>query len=225
MTDAAWAAVTYVGLPVSSGGAHSLGRMSRRLAHQRTMDFLETCTRPVTPIEYSFTLHEVPDLEPQPDLEAEVARRFGEGGQVAVPSERIHDALDLLDDVDPQPAKWGMAPLWLQATARFQIVDPDTGHVLPGQDPARFAAKEYEWGVALGTSGLRLSLENHARLAIELCIPNADPELIQRIAPWLQEHLPCKLSSKHWRTWVPTKAGSFRAGRLVMPHGWPRTRI
>lgn len=217
MTDAPWAAVTYVGLPVSSGGAHSLGRMGRRTAYQRTMQFLEICTRPVTPVEYAFTVHDVPDLEPQPDLEAELARRFGSGGQVAVPPARVEDALDLLDDLDPQPAMWGMASLWLEGTAHFQIVDPDTGHELPGQDPARFAGKEYEWQVPLGTSGLRLSLENHARLAIELCIPDADPVLVQRVIPWLEENLPCKLSPKHWRTWTPTKAGSFRASRLMMP--------
>jgi len=60
------AAVTYVGLPISSGGAHSLGRMSRRAAYQRTIAFLQACTQPVGAIDYTFKVHDVPDLEPVP---------------------------------------------------------------------------------------------------------------------------------------------------------------
>jgi hypothetical protein len=47
MTDSAPTAVTYDGLPVSSGCAHSLGRMTRRAAYDATMSFLRTCTQPV----------------------------------------------------------------------------------------------------------------------------------------------------------------------------------
>ena len=53
MAEVTFAAVTSVGLPISSGGAHSLGRMSRRTAYERTRSFLEACTEPVRHLEAS----------------------------------------------------------------------------------------------------------------------------------------------------------------------------
>ena len=41
-------AVTYEGLPISSGGAHKLGRTSTRKAVESWRDFLAACTRPVS---------------------------------------------------------------------------------------------------------------------------------------------------------------------------------
>jgi hypothetical protein len=100
------AAVTYIGLPISSGGAHSLGRMSRRVAYARTIAFLDACTQPVGAIEYKFAVNDVPELKPVPSLERELARRFGNDARVK--AERVSDALDFLDDIDPQPTnQWG----------------------------------------------------------------------------------------------------------------------
>jgi hypothetical protein len=220
------AAITYIGLPISSGGAHSLGRMSRRVASERTMNFLRTCTQPVDPITYSFDVHDVPELPPVSRLERELKHRFGQYFAVrqylAVQGARVDEALDFLDEIDPQPTnQWGMAPIWFTATSKFQILDPATGHPLPGQDPKRFKGVEYEGGVALGTSGLRLILDNHARIAIELCLPDPDDAVLRRVVPWLQEYLPCTLSSKQWRAWTPTKAGSFKARRIPAPGSQP----
>lgn len=210
------AAITYIGLPISSGGAHSLGRMSRRVAYERTMSFLRTCTQPDGPVTYSFDVHEVPELPPIPRLERELKRRFGHN--LRVPEGRVDQALEFLDEIDPQPTnQWGLAPIWFTATSRFQVLDPATGHPLPGQDPKRFKGVEYEGGVPLGTSGLRLILENHARIAIELCLPDPDDALLSRVVSWLQRYLPCTLSPKQWRAWTPTKTGSFKARRLSSP--------
>ena len=220
MGDAPLAAVTYIGLPISSGGAHSLGRMTRRVAYQRTMSFLGTCTLPEGAIGYSFDVHDVPELPPVPRLERELRRRFG--NYVTLHEARVEDALDFLDEIEPQPAnRWGMAPVWFTATSKFRILDPASGQPLPGQDPRGFRGVEYEWGVPLGSSGLRLILNNHASLAIDLCLPFPDDAAVRRVVPWLQRHLPCKLSAKHWRAWTPTKTGSFRARKLTAPEGLP----
>ncbi|WP_091564269.1 hypothetical protein [Arthrobacter sp. ok362] len=218
MTDAAFSAVTYVGLPIGSGGAHSLGGMSRRAAYEQATSFLETCTELVSPNKYTFEVHEVPDLSRQLDLEAELERRFGQGKRVAVPADRVNEALEWLDDIHPQPTnQWGMAPIWFRAQSSFRIVDPATGQVLPGQNAERFAGAEYVWSVPLGTSDFGLILDNSARLAIDLCIPDADGEMLRRVVPWLQDHLPFKLSAKQWRSWTPTKFGSFKSRRMAAP--------
>jgi hypothetical protein len=210
------AAVTYVGLPISSGGAHSLGRMSRRVAYERIIAFLRACTQQVGEIDYTFKVHRVPELKPVPGLERELKRRFG--NPVGLNEDRLSDALDFLDDIDPQPTnQWGMAPIWFSMTSKFRILDPATGRPLPGQDPNRFHGVEYEGTVPLGTSGLRLILHNHASVAIELCIPDADQDLLRRVAPWLQQNLPFKFSPKQWRVWTPTNSDSFKSRKLTAP--------
>lgn len=212
------AAVTYTGLPISSGGAHSLGRMSRRDAYERTIAFLDTCTQPVGSIEHKFTVHNVPELAPVLGLERELRRRFGDYSNIA--AERVADALAFLDGIDPQPTnKWGMAPLWFSAGCRFRVIDPSTAGPLPGQNLERFNGLEYEWGVPLGTSSLHLSLHNRASFGIDLCIPDADDEVLRRVVPWLQDYLPFKFSPKHWRVWTPTKTGSFKARKMPATAG------
>lgn len=220
-------AVTYDGLPISSGGAHSLGRLSRREAYARTTSFLRTCTEPAGPREYWFAVNSVPELRPVRRLEKELERRFGkrEGflwikdQRLDIAAERVAEALDFLDEIDPQPTnRWGMAPIWFWVTTKFRILDPATGQPLPGQDPDRYRGNEYEWGLPLGTSSLRLILHNRAQLGINLCIPDADDDLLRRAVPWLQQHLPCRLSQKHWTAWTPTRSGSFKARRMNLPN-------
>lgn len=210
------AAVTYVGLPIGSGGAHSLGRMSRRTAYAHTMTFLETCTELVEPLSYSITVHDVPQLPPQRALEAELTRRFGHARPVRLQDAQVLAALDFLDDVAPQATnEWGMAPVWFQVRANFRLLDPSLGRPLAGQDPGRFAGVEYQWAVPLGTSGLRLFMDNKASLAVEFCIPDPDAELLAAVVPWLQAYLPFKMSPHHWRSWTRTASGSFRARKLA----------
>jgi hypothetical protein len=220
MSESPAAAVTYVGLPISSGGAHSLGRMPRRVAYHRTEAFIAERTALVGAIEYSFSVLDVPELTPVPRLKQEVKRRFGLNAPIA--KQRVTEALDFLDDIHPQPTnQWGMAPIWFWMKAQIQILDPATGRPLPGQDPQRFGGVEYEWSVPLGTSRMRLILNTHAVLAVELCIPGADDDVLQRVVPWLQDRLPCKLSPKQWRAWTPTRSGSFKS-RIIPAPGAPK---
>lgn len=212
------AAVTYIGLPISSGGAHALGRMSRRVAYDRTIAFLRACTQQVGEIQYKFAVVDVPELKPVPGLEQELRRRFGE--YTRIEAERVPDAIDLLDDIDPQPTnRWGLAPIWFRTSGRFQILDPSTGRPIPGQDPSRFHGVEYDWKVPLGTSSLHLSLHNRASLGIELCIPDADDQVLRRVVPWLEDNLPFTFSPKWWRAWTPTRGGSFKARKMTAPSG------
>jgi hypothetical protein len=217
-------AITYVGLPISSGGAHHLGRISRRVAHARTLTFLETCTELVGSLDYSLSVLEVPKLGPIPSLEKKVEQRFGRSrgavgnarNHVPIPRARAAEVLDFLDQIDPQPTnQWGMAPIWFWAVCKFRILDPDTRLPLRGQDSERYDGIEYAWKSPLGTSGLRLILNKDAAIGIDLCIPSADDDVFRRVAPWLQEYLPFKFSTRHWRVWTATKSGSFKARKYA----------
>jgi hypothetical protein len=210
------AAVTYTGLPVSSGGAHSLGRTSSRSAHERTIRFLDQCTAPDGARAYaiSFPADRVsPRVAPPVGLRDEVERRFGRAGDI--PESRVGDALDFLDEIAPQPTnRYGMASVWLTMRCRFRLLDPATGRPLPGQDPQRFEGVEYAWSVPLGMSTMLLSLHDHATLALDLCIPDPTDDLLRRLIPWLASNLPFRFSPKHWRAWTPTKAGALRDRKL-----------
>ncbi len=176
------------------------------------MAFLDACTEPLGATKYRFDVTHPPELKPVPGLEQELRRRFGDYAHVE--AERVSDALDFLNDIDPQPTnRWGMAPIWFWAMSTFRILDPATGRPLSGQDPERFHGVEYEWRVPLGTSSIHLMLHTHATLGIELCIPDADDEVLRRVVPWLQEYLPFKFSPKQWREWTPTKSGSFKSAQ------------
>ncbi len=204
MSDEPFTAVTYDGLPISSGGAHSLGRMTRRAAFEATTSFLQSCAEPMGRTEYAITVHEVPELTPAPQLLDELQRRFGRGRILILDEDEVAEALDFLDDIHPQSTnQWGMAPIWLSATTTYRLLDPRTPRTLPGQTDDLFHRVGY-------TNESRLLLDNRARLALTFCIPHADDELLARMIPWLQEHLPCKLSSKQWRAWTRTKSGTLR---------------
>ena len=210
------AAVTYNGLPVSSGGAHSLGRMSRRIAYEKTIGFLDRCTVPDGERTYaiSFPADRVfPKVAPPIGLRDQVERRFGRSGEI--PEGMIGDALDFLDEIAPQPTNhYGMASVWLTMRCRFRLLDPRTGRPVPGQDPERFGGVEYVWSLPLGASGMLLSLHNQAALAVDLCIPDPTDDLLRRLIPWLAASLPFNFSPKHWRSWTPTRTGSFRGKKL-----------
>src|SRR5262245_35291691 len=120
-------AVTYVGLPIGSGGAHSLGRTPRRVAYERTASFLQQCTIPVRAPEFAFDVQDVPELPRNRSLERALQEAFGRGRHVVVHEARVGDALNFLDSIDPQPTnQWGMPPIWFTWTVHFQILDPES---------------------------------------------------------------------------------------------------
>lgn len=212
---AAAAAFTYVGLPVGSGGAHGLGRMGMDKAYAVTEQFIATCATVTDRTEPRVKLRQVPELDIPESITTAVRNVFGDQDGGRTSAER---GIELLEQIAPQPTnEWGMAPVRFVSTATVQLNDPATGAPLPGQDPSAFNGVEYEWSVPLGLSQVRLMLDNRASLAVELCIPNSDPGVLCRVAPWLQENLPFRLSAKHWRAWFPTKTGSFLARRMPDP--------
>jgi hypothetical protein len=179
--------------------------MTRRVAYAATLGFLEACTEPLGQTEHTITVHDVPELQRQVHLERELEGRFGRGRILVLDADEVPEALDFLDEVHPQPTnRWGMAPIWFRATARFRLLDPATGTALPGQTDRLEERVGYH-------NEVRLILDNSARLGITLCIPEADAGLLSRLLPSLQEHAPCKLSRKQWRSWTPTEVGTLKA--------------
>lgn len=211
-------AITYVGLPISSGGAHGLGRLAVREAFERTTGFLQTCTALAKPATCTVLRTNAPDLVPDPQIDARLTSQFGAGPRVQVPWERVDDALKFIESIRDQPVNaWGMAGYWLQVDASFRVLSPTSLIPLPGQSAERYNGVEYQWNTPLGTSALTLSLHKSAALAIDLCIPDTDGDDLRQVVAWLQQHLPIRFSPKHWTRWTPTKSGGYRGRKVPAP--------
>jgi hypothetical protein len=212
-------AVTYDGLPLSSGGAHSLGRMSGRTAHDAVLAFLSTCAA-TTQLTHFFTLPQPPEIVVDAEVAQELRQLFpGTPNTFPVSHDRVDEAFAFLDRISPQPTNpWGMAPVWFWVRADFRLRTPSEDVIWPGQDPALFGGFETSTGIRLGQSKVQLSIESKPRINLMLSIPEATDDQLGEVAPWLEKNLPFRMSAKHWLRWSLTRSGtSYRPRRITPP--------
>src|SRR5215469_10229082 len=153
-------AVAYDGLPISSGGAHALGRISAREALGAWLGFLDMRAE-ASPIGCWFDFPMTPRLPAGAEVARLISREFPGGrGRHRVPWDRVDHALSVFESLEPLPAnEWGMAPVWLWFMADFRIRSPGSQELWPGQDPDRFGRFVTPAGVQLGASSTRLILQ------------------------------------------------------------------
>jgi hypothetical protein len=118
-------AAAYDGLPISSGGAQGLGRISARDALNAWLRFLDMRTE-AAPARCWFDFPMTPGLTVDPKVVRLIAREFsGSRSRHPVPRDRADDALSLFESLEPLPTnQWGMAPVWLCFAAGFRIRSP-----------------------------------------------------------------------------------------------------
>lgn len=218
--------VTYDGLPASAGGAHSLRTKNPRKAYESMQAFLDAAVVTVGAPELSFQLWAggPPDIADR--FEAFATEHFGgpQGRQRThtrwrVLPEHVDATLDALSSADPRAVTGHGHPLAsLVLSAQVALVDPAAGTPYAGIDAdafGRFAVDGY--GRLLGASGVRATCGTTASsLSLWLAFP-ADDRL-RAAAVHVQEHLPFRLSTKHWRRWRAAKDGqSFRATKITSP--------
>lgn len=210
--------MAYDGLPISSGGAHELRRISARDSLSAWLRFLDTRTE-TAPISCWFDFPMTPGLTAAPEVVRLIAREFpGSRSRHPVPSDRVDDALSVFESLEPLPVnQWGMAPVWLWFTADFRLRSPSGQQLWPGQDPVRFGQFVTPAGVKLGASSTRLILEAKCSMGLSLSIPSASDADLAEVVPWLQAALPVRLSSKHWTRWTLTKNKRSYRGRKIAP--------
>jgi len=213
-------AVVYDGLPISSGGAHALNRLTPREAFAAWTSFLQSCTQPEPVVAF----FRVDNDGPAPRADRSVVRTIKDAfpnqhdpfiESYRVPASRLEDAVEVFEQISPLPTdEWGNAPVWLHLNAQFQMGQPDGG-VWPGQDPVRFGHFQTPSGADLGVSSARLNLSGGLSMGLMLTVPEATDDDIARLRPWLQSHLPFRMSSKHWVRWSLNKNGrTYRPKRL-----------
>ena len=222
-------AVVYDGLPIGSGGAHGLGRISASQALRRWRDFLAACGSPVQPLECSFNIRALSDAQViDPSVVEAIHSAFPMQGTFVprnnnfspVPPDRLDEAVALLESIEPQPAdKWGNVPVWLNTHADFHLKTPDGSGLWPGQGTGGFGDFKTPAGVRLGISNGGLNLEARKSIGLMLSVPDATDDDLAVLVPWLQAALPFRMSSKHWTRWSLAKNGRTYRGRRFVPPG------
>lgn len=218
--------VTYDGLPASAGGAHSLRTKNPRKAYESVQAFLDAAVVTVDAPEMSFQLWAGGPPDIADSFEAFATARLGgpqsrqrTHTQWRVLPENIDAALDALSSADSRAVTSHGHPLAsLVLSAKVALVDPAAGTPYAGIDAdafGRFAVDGY--GRLLGASGVRATFGTTASsLSLWLAFP-ADDRL-RGAAVHVQEQLPFRLSTKHWRRWRAAKDGqSYRATKITSP--------
>lgn len=218
--------VTYDGLPAAAGGAHSLRTKNPRKAYESVQGFLDAAVVTIGAPEMSFQLWAGGPPDIAGDFEAFASAHLGgpqsrqrTHTQWRVLPENIDAALDALSNADSRAVTGHGHPLAsLVWNAEVALADPASGTPYAGIDAdafGRFAVDGY--GRLLGDSGVRATFGTIASsLSLWLAFP-ADDRL-HDAAAYVQEQLPFRLSTKHWRRWRATQDGqSYRATKITSP--------
>jgi hypothetical protein len=236
MIERRTALIVYDGKPVSSGGAHRLGRQGPSQVWRQLSRFLDTCTHPIGPREAMVLVYESVGgaLASVQAAKTSAIARFGPPhSRIAVTGasrirehawlfdpDRVPDALEWLAGQSSVPSIATGAGCVVSVQARFRLKDPDSGEVLPFQSAELYGQQELRHGLRLGDSIMYARLGVKSTCLLTLCLPYVDvsSELL-RLVGALQGHLPFKLSVKHWSRWQLNSTGRSYYARKVSVAG------
>jgi len=217
--------VTYDGLPAAAGGAHSLRSKRPADAHERVQRFLAACAVSAEPAEWTFSISADGDLAATERLAAFAAEVLGGPRRTQrvrrdwnVRPDSVPEVLDAIAAESVATTRYGASLATLAQALPVQLVDPSTGEPFDGLSPDAFGGFAVDgYGRLLGASGVRASYGTAgSALSLWLCLP-AD-ERLTPAAQHVQDHLPFRLSTKHWRRWQPTRArDGYRSSKVPSP--------
>ncbi len=223
------AVVTYDGLPVSSGGGHTLRSRSAQDAFNQIARFLDGCTAPSQPVRFTIELvtgNGIPEHFSSPLL-ADLTKRYGPAhsrslgsntGHIwAVQEKDVVSTLALIDDLRPLPSHpHKLQSISLNALSFFQLIDPANNNPYPHQDSESCLNFQPSFGQQLGVSQAYARISERSTLSLFLNFPLLEEgnELVKAVQA-VQEHLPFQLSKSHWKRWSLTKRGDSYLGRKI----------
>lgn len=222
--------ITYDGLPVSSGGAHTLKSRDPSLALAQVMRFLGACTAAQEPMQCSVELVSgagIPNtfsdrLLSQLDNEygRHSTRGLGPntGHRWQIPLEVADTMAKMISGLSPMPVHpHGLQPIALEVQQKFCFVSQDDRkELLPHQGAENYANFAPGYGLVLGRSQLYARISEKSHVSVFLCFPFAEPtSAFFEYRKFIQENLPFKMSDAHWKLWRLTKRGDSYIGRKL----------
>jgi hypothetical protein len=225
--------ITYDGLPLSSGGAHTLRTRSPLAALAQVRHFISSCTDCVQPQKASVdvvTGANVPAEFSDPLMERLTAelrapdnrRSYGPGNTAhfwPVAATQIDALVTLIEQVSPLPVMpYRLQPITVAAVFKFHLLDAHSRAVLPWQGGAFYGNFSALPGQLLGESQLYARFSGRSTVSLFLSFPFEDlSEDLLKTAAFVQDHLPFALSPNHWKLWRLTKNGNGYLGRRLPP--------
>lgn len=206
--------ISYEGLPINSGGAHSLGKQTALENYTQTIQFLNRFADTNKPINIELILYQ--SEKKQYDtlkLIAKLSWKFGipkfkndgllNSWSWKLSENEIEKGFEIfkLNKEFPENSK---EPLVLSFLWYFSFIDPKTKQILPNQE------KIPELDFRLKNSRIYLRTSNKSTISVWFAFPfeqlgKYETEYIND----LKSCLPFKLSEKHWRIWKKSEKGNW----------------
>jgi hypothetical protein len=222
------AAITYDGLPISSGGAHTLRTRGLAAGFDALQSFADAVSLDSTPtnlvvevmkgkgVPERFTSLLGSDFDDR--LLQRAARRVGDctSHQWTVAPSSLPWVMSTLEQFRPIPKTKCVRPAALvHATWNLVLFDASR-RPLPYQgrehyldfdcDSQRFLGQSFVYG--------RISERTTANLFLSLPYDDVNGD-VQRVAGQIQAHFPARLSFSHWKMWRLAKNGQRYIGRKI----------
>lgn len=222
------AAITYDGLPLSSGGAHKLrtrGFTDALLALQSFVTAVSLDRRPKTGVVEVLAGDDVPApftsaLAAHCDAHFgdRTSRRVGNyaSSQWPVEPAALPAIVDTFEQRRPIP-KAGYAGHAAVVHVTWNIVLADKlRQPIPYQGRQYYLGFECDSQRHLGESFIYARISETTTAHLFLSLPYETPTSdARRLAGQIQSHFPARLSTNHWKIWRLTKKGDSYAGRKV----------
>ena len=222
------AAITYDGLPISSGGAHTLRTRGFVAGFNAVQSFATAVSLAPLPttlavevlegkgVPVGFTSSLSSDLDVR--FTKTTAHRVGEymAHQWAVEPTSLEAIVDTLEKLRPIP-KTEYAGHAALVHASWNIVLFDSSRrPLPNQGKEHYLGFDCDSQRFLGQSFVYARISETTTAHLFLSLPYEDVSSdVQRLAAHIQRQFPARLSSSHWKIWRLAKNGQRYVGRKI----------
>jgi hypothetical protein len=219
--------ITYDGLPISNGGAHTLRTRSPLVALEQVRVFIASCTDAVLPKEI-FVEVVSGDGIPR-EFSAPLINQLG--AELGVPGRRSFGAntghiwplavqqvdahVALIEQARPLPVHpFDLQPIAVTVLFDFHLLAPQSHIALPNQGAINYGNHSPSHAQLLGESHLYARISERSTVSLFLNFPFEEAsESFQQSVAFVQEHLPFSLSASHWKQWRLSKSGASYVGR------------
>ena len=198
--------ISYEGLPINSGGAHSISSIPPIEVYNSLISFLKACTNfPSPTVEFLFNASEAKgsgmklwELTKQFGLPTWNFNSFLSSKQHVwswtVKSSKVETAFDYLTKIDT---------LTLTFKWKFKFINPETKEIIEGQDAIPAIDER------LHNSQIYFRASERSTVSVWFTFPFSSlPEAFNYFDPF-QKLLPFTLSGKHWRIWSLSQNGKW----------------
>lgn len=211
--------ISYEGLSINYGGAHSLGKKTDLENYNQTVKFLNrfTDTNKASQIEIIFYQSEKIEYNTF-KLMAKLILKFGipkfnndgllKSWRWKLSESKIEKGFETLK-LNEELSENSRGSLALGFLWNFSFIDPKTNQILPNQE------KIPELDFRIKNSRIYLRISDKSSISVWLALPfeklgKFEVEYINE----LKCHLPFKPSEKHWRIWKKSEKGNWIPNKI-----------